>query len=141
MPFSSPLTWSILAVGALASAPLFVDGTKALNEPEPITMTATLLEYRSDGKIYQQHSITGYQHVVATWEARIERDGMVLCEGSSQGGTSSYERGGKAKGYTPDDWVNADCPDKLQRGDSLWARWEYRADGADLATERAVTVD
>lgn len=130
----------IFATVAVAG-PLVYDGTKALTKEQPVTMAAMPLEYRDD-KIYQQFVVTGHTHVVAAWQAKILRDGQVLCEGSSRGGTASYGRNEPAKGYTPSEWTgDTSCPGALQSGDQLWARWDYVADGVPGATERTGVVD
>jgi hypothetical protein len=131
------ISGGIVAVGALIGGALGIDGAKNLTTSKPVTLSAIMLEYQ-DGHVVQQHQVTGAPLVVASWEAKIERDGATLCRGSSQGGTASYAKDSGPKPMTPAEWTNDNaCPDTLSQGDVLWARWEYEVNGATVAVERS----
>lgn len=112
--------------------------------PELRAMVVKNLSYDDKtGLITQQVFAVGADSIAATWAAKIERGGHILCSG---GGSSVYsnQRVGRPVSFSPQDWTESPvkkCPDRLKPGDILSATWEHK-DGLGLlrSVSRRVTV-
>ena len=126
--YISNLPFGAIAGGliGLALGSGFNEVSDAVNPEVPHLEVAQVayLEFDGMGAVRQQIISTGSAPIPAEWTVQItRRDGGVdseLCVGS---GFGNYH--GEINTFLLDEWAGADCPDRLQEGDTAEVTWTY----------------
>ena len=120
------ISGGILAMGALVGGALGLDGAQTLSRPAPEYLQVASLDV-AGGKVRQSHIHNGRANIPATWAARIEKEGRVVCDGSSHGAQSSYRANFLSPDeFTPKEWSgDPDCGIEADDADAFEAEWQY----------------